>query len=964
MPFNDRFTPTIAMLACSLALACSSTPTEPDPDPDPPAVASVVVTPDSTSVEVGATQTYAASTRDASGNTLSGRAITWTTADAAVATVNATGLVTGVAAGATTVSATSEGVTGVATVVVIPVPVASVEVAPDSVGLNVSDTVTLSATTLDGSGATLIGRTVMWTSADAAVATVDGASGLVTAASAGSTSVIATSEGVSDTAVVVVVDNSLPVGYTKVWRSDATDTDWSNAVNWLPAGEPTEADTVYIFAGANQPLMGKADTIAGLGQEVGSTVDVGANTLFVSGDVLADGNGITGSGLLELTGFGVVRGTVPETRIVAPYSLNGSMTSGTLTLTLGGILSPGGQTLTVGGDLLVESLSPGGLLVMTDAADVVDVEGNAVFNGPSTETHLTAGVLRVAGNFTQGGTLSSASFDASGTHLTVLDGAGPQTVSFAAPSSSPGFSHFNAVELNGGDVTLASNVVVIDDLTLLNPTSVTGSTTLRVEGDFTTSAGSTVSPDRVELGGATTIGGTFSPATTEFFGLSHVIPAGLGYQDIEVTGAAILAAATAIPGTLTLTSGGVLSPGGQTLTVGGDLLVESLSPGGLLVMTDPADVVDVEGNAVFNGPSTETHLTAGVLRVAGNFTQGGTLSSASFDASGSHLTVLDGAGSQTVSFAAPSSSPGFSHFNAVELNGGDVTLASNVVVIDDLTLLNPTSVTGSTTLRVEGDFTTSAGSTVSPDRVELGGATTIGGTFSPATTEFFGLSHVIPAGLGYQDIEVTGAAILAAATAIPGTLTLTSGGVLSPGGQTLTVGGDLLVESLSPGGLLVMTDPADVVDVEGNAVFNGPSTDTLLTAGVLRVAGDFTQGGTLSSASFDASGSHLTVLDGAGSQTVSFAAPSSSPGFSHFNAVDFSGTDVAIVSNVVATGNALFTATTTLNSPFTFETLADLVLGAGSFLENNGTITIGGTCIDQGGTVTGTGGGNNACITP
>jgi hypothetical protein len=56
--------------------------------------------------------------RDASGNILTGRTITWSSANSGIATVGSSGLVTGKAAGTTTVSATADGVSGSATVTV------------------------------------------------------------------------------------------------------------------------------------------------------------------------------------------------------------------------------------------------------------------------------------------------------------------------------------------------------------------------------------------------------------------------------------------------------------------------------------------------------------------------------------------------------------------------------------------------------------------------------------------------------------------------------------------------------------------------------------------------------------------------------------------------------------------------------------------------------------------------------
>ncbi len=80
--------------------------------PDAPAVAQVVVeAPDST-VAAGQTVQLTAAARDSSGNPLDGRTFTWASADAGIAAVSEAGLVTAVAAGQTTISATADGVTG------------------------------------------------------------------------------------------------------------------------------------------------------------------------------------------------------------------------------------------------------------------------------------------------------------------------------------------------------------------------------------------------------------------------------------------------------------------------------------------------------------------------------------------------------------------------------------------------------------------------------------------------------------------------------------------------------------------------------------------------------------------------------------------------------------------------------------------------------------------------------------
>src|SRR5207245_1164673 len=88
------------------------------PPPPPAPVAQVSVTPASATLAVGGAQQLAATLTDSSANVLTGRTVTWASSNTAVATVSVTGLVTGVAAGAATITATSEGQSGVAAIAV------------------------------------------------------------------------------------------------------------------------------------------------------------------------------------------------------------------------------------------------------------------------------------------------------------------------------------------------------------------------------------------------------------------------------------------------------------------------------------------------------------------------------------------------------------------------------------------------------------------------------------------------------------------------------------------------------------------------------------------------------------------------------------------------------------------------------------------------------------------------------
>lgn len=167
-------------------------------------VASVQVTPVALSVRVRRTAPLEARALDAEGQILSDRTIVWSTNDPTIATVSAQGVVTGVAAGATTITATTAGRSGQAAITVTPEPVATVTVAPARDTLAVGLDLELTATVYSADGAVLSDRSVAWSVSDPEVASVSSA-GVVTALTPGSATVSAVSEGrVGQSAIVVL----------------------------------------------------------------------------------------------------------------------------------------------------------------------------------------------------------------------------------------------------------------------------------------------------------------------------------------------------------------------------------------------------------------------------------------------------------------------------------------------------------------------------------------------------------------------------------------------------------------------------------------------------------------------------------------------------------------------------------------------------------------------------------------
>ena len=106
-----------AFVAAVLAVGCSGGDASGPAPSVPAAVARVTVSPDSTIVQPGRTVQLTARLEDAAGNPVSDRTVDWISYDATVATVSG-GVVTGVAAGTATITATTDGKRGSARVTV------------------------------------------------------------------------------------------------------------------------------------------------------------------------------------------------------------------------------------------------------------------------------------------------------------------------------------------------------------------------------------------------------------------------------------------------------------------------------------------------------------------------------------------------------------------------------------------------------------------------------------------------------------------------------------------------------------------------------------------------------------------------------------------------------------------------------------------------------------------------------
>lgn len=167
-------------------------------------VTGVSLSPSSATISPAGTQQLTATVAPSNA---SNKVVTWSSSNTAVATVNTTGLVTGVSAGTAVITVTTQdgGFTAVSQISVQTIPVTGITVSPASATIETGATTTLAAT-VSPSNAT--NKTVTWSSSNAGIATVS-SSGVVTGITAGTTVITATTSDGGYTATSNVTVNAV-----------------------------------------------------------------------------------------------------------------------------------------------------------------------------------------------------------------------------------------------------------------------------------------------------------------------------------------------------------------------------------------------------------------------------------------------------------------------------------------------------------------------------------------------------------------------------------------------------------------------------------------------------------------------------------------------------------------------------------------------------------------------------------
>lgn len=199
----------LALLLLLTALACGQEPMQ--PEVEQPTIATVELSPAaSTLTALGATIQVSATVLDSNGDPVSGASINWSTSDAAVASVDAGGLVTAAGDGDATITGAVGSVSGSTNITVEQVAATVALSETDLVFSALGATTSLAATVEDASGNPIVGAQVTWASSDDGVASVD-ADGRVTAAGNGDATVTASAGTASGSATVTVEQRAAAV---------------------------------------------------------------------------------------------------------------------------------------------------------------------------------------------------------------------------------------------------------------------------------------------------------------------------------------------------------------------------------------------------------------------------------------------------------------------------------------------------------------------------------------------------------------------------------------------------------------------------------------------------------------------------------------------------------------------------------------------------------------------------------
>ena len=246
----------------------------------PKTLVSIAVTPANSSIALNTSQKFSATGTFSDSTTQDlTTSVNWTSLDTSIATIDAAGRATGVAAGTTTIKASSGGVFGVATLTVTSATLVSLAILPADPSIALGTSQQFKATgTFSDSTTQDVTELVTWSSSATSVATIGnaaGSNGKATAAAAGVTTISAVRGTIPASTTLTVTpatlvsitvtpaDPSVPLGTPQQFSvtgtfSDSTTQDLTTSATW--SSSATSVATISN-SGMATPVAAGATTI-------------------------------------------------------------------------------------------------------------------------------------------------------------------------------------------------------------------------------------------------------------------------------------------------------------------------------------------------------------------------------------------------------------------------------------------------------------------------------------------------------------------------------------------------------------------------------------------------------------------------------------------------------------------------------------------------------------------------------
>ena len=723
---------------------------------------------------------------------------------------------------------------------------------------------------------------------------------------------------------------------------------YSDAVGGTPGG-------VII---ANSGSGGGVTLTGGNTYTGATTINSGASLLLSGGGSIASSSGVADSGTFDISG-------TPSGASINSLSGSGSVILGGQTLTLtnasgtfagdmsgtGGLtLAGGNETLSGANDYSGATIISAGTLTLTGTianSSGVDLTGSsAVFDtsGLVASTQIK-GLSGVAGSQVKlgakgltvdqaGATTFAGVISGSGSSALIKDGAGTLTLSGVNTYANATTISGGALALSGsGSIAASSSVTDNGTFDISGTTAGASITTLSGTGVVTlggqtltlTTATDTFGGAIGGTGGLTVAGGTetltgssaYTGATTIDTGASLILSGGGNIAASSVvadSGTFDISGATSGASIKSLSGGGVATLGGQTLT----LTSAADSFGGVIAGTGGLTVAGgTETLGASNAYTGATGINTGAtlaLSGAGSIaTSSGVAANGTFDisgtASGASITTLSGAGAVALGGQTLTLTNAAGSFNGAIAGTGGLTLAGGTETLSGIS-----AYTGATTINTGASLILSGGGSMAASSVADSGTFDISGTTSGASIK-----------------------------------SLSGGGVVTLGGQTLTVTSAADSFSGAIGGTGGLTVAGGTETLGGNSAYagatniNAGATLALSGAGSIATSSGVAANGTLD-ISGATSGAAIATLSGAGAVALGGRALILTNASTGFNGVVSGSGELRVTGGTQTLAGAdTFTGSTFIASDATLALSGAGSIAASDGVGLNGTLDISGT---------------------